>query len=237
MTMSISRVCGSLYPRSTGSAARALLLLVMKWAELCLRLLLALSLQSAVGYLSPPQFISRPDPISSRSSSIGCRRSSSSSSAAVSCRRSVTPASRRLRVSLRSSGPQSSYRQRCPRPRSLSAAAPSQAAAGKARGQQPRAAWSNTALAAGAGRGSVKGEGDEGADKGGGWRQRVVRTVVSVFLRIRALVAAVGSRLGLSRSTKVREQGTGRKVSCALPRGRDPLAGCTCCVPPGGGYH
>lgn len=46
------------------------------------------------------------------------------------------------------------------------------------------------------------GDGAEGGAGKDGWRQRMVRTIVSVFLRMRAVAAAVGARLGLGGSSK-----------------------------------
>lgn len=72
-------------------------------------------------------------------------------------------------------------------------------------GQRRRRADSNTALELGASSDGVGEEGGSGADndKGGGWRQRMVRTIVSVVLRIRAVAAGLGAMLGLGRWTKV----------------------------------
>lgn len=54
----------------------------------------------------------------------------------------------------------------------------------------------------GADDGSAAGNGSGGKD---GWRQRMVRTILSVFLRIKAVFAAVGAKLGLRRSSEVRD--------------------------------
>lgn len=172
----------------------------MQWPELCLRLVLALSLQSAAGFLSPLPFLPRQNPVTGTSA--GHRPAGSG--AVFERRTSTAPTARRL-LFLRSPGSQLT-RPRCSRPCGLSAAAPSAALGGRGGGEQSRTAPSNTALAARAGDGGLQREGDggEGAEKGGGWRQRVVRTVVSVFLRIRAVVAALGSRLGLGRWSKVK---------------------------------
>lgn len=182
----------------------------MQWPELCLRLVLALSLQSAAGFLSPLPFLPRQNPVAGTPA--GHSPAGSSSTAAAFARRSSTaaPTARRLPLQLlRSPGPQLP-RPRCSRhPCGLSAAAPPAALGGRGvRRERSRTATSssNTALAARTGDGGLQrdsGGGGEGAEKGGGWRQRVVRTVVSVFLRIRAVVAALGSRLGLGRWSKV----------------------------------
>lgn len=81
-------------------------------------------------------------------------------------------------------------------------------------GQRRRLAGSNTALELAASRGS-NGVGEEGgsggadSDKGGGWRQRMVRTIVFVVMRIRAVAAGLGAMLGLGRWTKVGLAGWG----------------------------
>lgn len=172
--------------------------IIMKWPELCLRLVLALSLQSAAGFLSPRPFLARPNPVAATSTS--------GSSAVLSRRMSTGPTTARRLLLLRSPGSQLP-RPRCSRLCGLSAAAPSTASRGRGdvRERRRRTASSNTALEARTGDGGLQRErdGGEGAEKGGGWRQRVVRTVVSGFLRIRAVVAALGSRLGRGRWSKV----------------------------------
>lgn len=50
----------------------------------------------------------------------------------------------------------------------------------------------------------TEGEGDVDAGGKDGWRQRMVRTILTAFLRIRATVNALKSRLGLDRFGKVR---------------------------------
>lgn len=174
----------------------------MQWPEVCLRLVLALSLRSAAGFLSPRPFLPRPSPVAATPSAghdFGRNR-------AVLLPSTSTAAPTALRLLLLRSPGSQPPRPRCSRPCGLSAAATVAAAASAALGgrgfrEQSTTAPSNTALAAGTGDGGLQREGDggEGAQKGGGWRQRVVRTVVSVFLRIRAVVAALGARLGLGR--------------------------------------
>ena len=58
-------------------------------------------------------------------------------------------------------------------------------------------------LEAGAGSGGD----DVGRDDKDGWRQRMVRTVVTAFLRFRSILAAVVAKLGLGRAGQVRSGG------------------------------
>ncbi|CAM9746709.1 unnamed protein product [Pylaiella littoralis] len=203
--------------------------------QLCLGLVLAFSLQPAVGLLSPHPFLSRPSlPAAASSSSVVVPRSSSSSS------RGVQP--HRLPL-LGAASP----RPRCPRPccrlpATAAAASMTNTAAGFYPTRQPlvdgnvirqhfyhrtRVA-SNTALAAGRpSSGGVRGGGQDEKDGGGGWRQRVVRSVVSVFLKFRAMVAALGARLGLNRRSKSKGDSTqslfssiGGKKAAALNKSR-----------------
>ncbi|CAM9626075.1 unnamed protein product [Scytosiphon promiscuus] len=181
---------------------------MMQWTELCLRLVLVLSVPSALGFVSPHHVLIR--------SQQQNNQAAASSPSAV---RQQQPSSRRL-LRPRCSGAQPP-RQRCSYTGGLSppalgalsfsaAALPSTnpLAAGAGSGHEQRASsYSNTALALAAGRG-VQGDGGDSADGGkeGGWRQRMVRTIVSVFLRIRAVAAGVGSRVGLGRWIKVRAE-------------------------------
>lgn len=179
----------------------------MRWPQLFFRLVLALSLQLAHGLLSPkaclpccPQRQQLSHPLGPRCSSAGL------------------PArpTRRLPPALAAQQQPQHRRQQhhpCLSTKPISAAVeapPHSFSRGDVsqRSARPRAAWSSTALALAAGRG-VPGEAGDGAERGAGkdgWRQRMVRTIVSVFLRMRAVVAAVGSRLGLGGSSKVRDR-------------------------------
>lgn len=178
---------------------------MMQWPELCLRVMLALSLPSALGYLTPHHVFSQPQRQNHRAAA---------ASSPTAARQHST--SRRLLRPRCSGAP--STRQRCSHTSSLSepptgalsfpvaalsSTNPLVVGGGNSRGRRA-ALYSNTALAMAAGRG-VQGEGGDGVDGGkeGGWRQRMVRTIVSVFLRIRAVAAGLGSRVGLGRWSKV----------------------------------
>lgn len=174
---------------------------IMQWPELCLRLMLALSLQSAAGFLPPRPFLSRPNP------PVAATSSAAEYGPRTAVLRRTSATARRLLLLPYPGSP-------LPRPRCSRLCGPLSAAAvpsatlwgGGVREERSRASSSNTALAARTGGQGLQrdgGEGGEGAEKGGGWRQRVVRTVVSIFLRIRTLVAALGARFGLGRWSKV----------------------------------
>lgn len=66
----------------------------------------------------------------------------------------------------------------------------------------PTAGSSSTALSLGSGN-QVEGDRDDDGGHKDGWRQRMVRSVVTVFLRIRAVFMALASRLGLGEPGKV----------------------------------
>lgn len=167
------------------------------WPNLCLRLALALFLQSAFGFLLPgacPKPVAQPYD--------RCWAASSGIRAHVHARR-PPPLLLSLGFPVR--------RTQCSRLSSLLASAAATAAAnsflrGDVAQRRARSASTTTTLALG----SDNGLQDDGSDVAGGgegkdgWRQRMVRTIVTVFLRMRAVVAALGSRLGLGRSSKVR---------------------------------
>lgn len=183
----------------------------MRWPHLFLRVALALFLQPALGLLSPKACLSR-----------SAQRQQSSHPLAHRCSSSGLPArpTRRLPPALAAQLPQHRRHQHntCISIQSTPGAAavrPGGFSSGDVsqRSARQRTAWSTTALALAAGRG-VPGEAGDGAEGGAGkdgWRQRMVRTIVSVFLRMRAVAAAVGARLGLGGSSKVR--GSGRRCA------------------------
>ncbi|CAM9171057.1 unnamed protein product [Ectocarpus sp. 12 AP-2014] len=177
---------------------------MMQWPELCVSVVLALSLSPAAGFLTSNPFLSQPQ-----------QPTHSSAAAAAVAAHSRRPAPRLLL-----SRPPSAVllRPRRSRIHSLSAdsaaGSPTRAAGFSSVqslvgvvGQRRMLARSNTVLELAASRGS-NGLGEEGgsggadSDKGGGWRQRMVRTIVSVVLRIRAVAAGLGAMLGLGRWTK-----------------------------------
>lgn len=187
----------------------------MRWPHLFLRLALALSLQPALGLLSSKGCLSRSAQRQQPSHPLVHRCSSSSGLPARPTRRlppalaaQQLPQHRRHQHHLCIST-QSTPAAAAARPGCFSSGDVSQ------RSARQRTAWSTTALALAAGRG-VPGEAGDGAEEGAGkdgWRQRMVRTIMSVFLRMREVVAAVGARLGLGGSSKVRGSG-GRCAWC-----------------------
>lgn len=167
---------------------------------------LVLSFHSALGFLSPGPCHT---PHLAHTHDIATRSSSRSSSSSSTCR-----------LALVSPAPLQQPRQRfqrtaCRLSRTVAAASlpGARAAAGGGGGSllsgdvgaQKRmgpTAGSSTALSLGSGN-QVEGDGrgDEG-DKGG-WRQRMVQTVVTVFLRMKAVFMALASRLGFGLPGKV----------------------------------
>lgn len=196
----------------------------MQWPQLFLCLALALSLQPALALLSPKGCLSRSSQRQQPSHRLArhCRSSSSGSLRAR--------PTRRIPLAL-AAQQQPQHRRHQHHPCTLAQSTTAAAAASlgsfscsdvsqRRRSARQRAAWSSTALALAAGRG-VPGEAGDGAEGGqgkDGWRQRMVRTIVSVFLRMRAVVAAVGARLRLGGSSKV---GGTDDLACLL---RTPVA-------------
>lgn len=178
----------------------------MGWSQLFHCLALALSLQPALGLLSPKACLSRS---AQRQPSNTLTRRCSSALRARPTRRLPPALTARQQPQHRSH-----QHHRCPLAQSVSTAGSlGSLSSGDVDAFQRSArrrggsAWSTTALSLAAGNG-VPGEGVDGTEGGAGkdgWRQRMVRTIVSVFLRMRGVVAALGARLGLGGSSKVRD--------------------------------
>lgn len=171
------------------------------WSQLYCLLVLALSFQSARAFLAPP-LLPHQNHLSLRQAR--CH-------GGVLC---IRPGAARRLPSRLPAGAQHS-RRRASTPRSFPEEASAATVGGLLRGDSVHRCGrrgASTALALGANEG-MRGEGAEerspvgGGDGGGkgGWRQRIVRTIMTVFLTVRAMVALTASRLGLGRPGAVRK--------------------------------
>ncbi|CAM9702520.1 unnamed protein product, partial [Ectocarpus fasciculatus] len=210
---------------------------MMQWPELCVSLVLALSLSPAAGFVTSNPFLSWPQQPAHSSPAAPAAAPAAAHSGPASILRRPAP-----RLLLCRPPSTVLLRPRCSRIYSLSADSAARSptrAAGFCSvqqsldggvGQRRRLGGSNTALELAASSNGVGEEGGSGADsdKGGGWRQRMVRTIVFVVMRIRAMAAGLGAMLGLGRWTKRSSSSNqslfssagGKKAAAGKSRGR-----------------